>query len=60
MGTGGEMCPAGVTAVAGPGPIRTVPSSFGAALSWSSLLGAYSSQPSGWEPSCTGLPAEGD
>lgn len=26
MGTGGEMCPAGVTAVAGPGPIRTVPS----------------------------------
>lgn len=49
MGTGGKMCPARVTAVAGPGPIRTVPSSFGAALSWSSLLGAYSSQPLGWE-----------
>lgn len=45
MGTGGKMCPAGVTAVAGPGPICTVPSSFGAALLWSSLLGAYSSQP---------------
>lgn len=43
------MCPARVTAVAGPGPICTVPSSFGAALSWSSLLGAYSSQPLGWE-----------